>query len=78
MNKLGLAVALAALFLSFNIQSSNAEPAWKCVKRHCYWVEGYKGSLPDYAKEWGAPRQAGCYYSKGIVSKRWSQVCPPN
>jgi hypothetical protein len=78
MQKLPLLIAVSVLLLGFNTQPSEAAPAWKCAKRHCYWVEGYTGQVPDYAANWGPPRQAGCYYALGIVSKRWNQVCPPS
>ena len=77
MQKISLLVVLAILFLGMNAQPSDAAPAWKCGKRHCFWVEGYSGPLPDFATSWGPPEQPGCYYVLGRLSKRWSQVCPP-
>jgi hypothetical protein len=71
-----LLLALAALFLAWNVQPSEAAPAWKCGKRHCFWVEGYAGPVPDYATGWGPPQQPGCYYVLGRMSKKWTQVCP--
>jgi hypothetical protein len=41
MQKLAILAGLSALLLGFNTQPSEAAPAWKCAKRHCYWVEGY-------------------------------------
>jgi len=77
MHKLSSLTALVILFLGMNAQPSDAAPAWKCGKRHCYWVEGYTGPQPAYATNWGSPEQPGCYYAKGWVSKGWHQVCPP-
>jgi hypothetical protein len=77
MRKLSLLLALAALLLGINAPSSEAAPAWKCVKRHCFWVEGYTGPIPPFAADWGPPQQPGCYYVQGMISKRWVQYCPP-
>jgi hypothetical protein len=76
MHKQALLIALAILFLGVNAQPSEASPAWKCAKRHCYWVEGYTGPQPEYATKWGPPEQPGCYWALGRFSKRWTQVCP--
>ena len=76
-HKLFLILVLAILFLGMNAEPSGAAPAWKCAKRHCFWVEGYTGPLPDYARKWGPPEQPGCYWARGLISKRWTQVCPP-
>jgi hypothetical protein len=78
MQKFPLLLATAALFLGMNTQSSEAAPAWKCYKRHCYWTEGYTGPVAQFAADWGPPRQAGCYYVRDLFSKRWVQYCPPN
>ena len=67
-----------ALFLGIYAQPADATPTWKCGKRHCFWVEGYTGPLPDFATNWGPPRQPGCYYAYGRLSKRWTEVCPPS
>ena len=74
MRKLSL-LALATLFLGVNTHPSLAEPAWKCGKKRCFWVEGYKGHVPDFAAQWGPPSQPGCYYVLRR-SKRWSETCP--
>lgn len=73
-----LLAVLAIGFLGMNVQSSEAAPAWKCAKNHCFWVEGYTGPVPDYAASWGPPREPGCYYVHGKLSKKWSQYCPPS
>lgn len=72
-----LALLAAILVLGLGIQPSHAAPAWKCGKKRCFWVEGYTGPVPAFAANWGPPQQPGCYYSRGIVTKRWTQVCPP-
>lgn len=73
-----LSFLTAALFLGIYAQPADAAPAWKCGKRHCFWVEGYTGPVPDFAANWGPPRQPGCYYALGRLSKRWTEVCPPS
>jgi len=74
MRKLWL-LALAAFFLGANTHASLAEPAWKCGKKRCFWVEGYKGPVPDFAAAWAPPSRPGCYYVlRG--SKGWSETCP--
>jgi hypothetical protein len=77
MQKISLLIALAILFLGMNTQPSEAEAAWKCGKKRCFWTEGYKGPLPDFAASWGPPEHSTCYYVLGGLSKRWRQVCPP-
>jgi len=69
---------LAILLLAVNVRSSEATPAWRCFKRHCYWTEGYTGPIPPFAAAWGPPRQPGCYYVRGLISKRWVEYCPPS
>jgi hypothetical protein len=68
-------LALAAFVLAVNTHPSLADPAWKCGKKRCFWVEGYKGPLPDFAARWGQPSQPGCYYVLRR-SKRWLETCP--
>lgn len=65
------------LLLGMNVEPSEAAAAWKCGKKHCFWVEGYTGPLPSFAANWGPPRAPGCYYVYGRLSKVWSQYCPP-
>jgi hypothetical protein len=77
MQRLFSSLAFAALMLGLNTQSSEAAPAWKCHKRHCYWTEGYTGPVADFAADWGPPREPGCYYVRDLFSKHWVQYCPP-
>jgi hypothetical protein len=77
MPKFLLLSALAVLVLGVNTRSSEAAPAWRCFKRHCYWTEGYTGPVPKFAAGWGPPRQPGCYYVRAMISKRWVEYCPP-
>ncbi len=75
MRKLSVLLGISALLLAFGSVSSEAAPAWKCAKNKCFWVE-YSGSVPDYAANWGAPKEQGCYYSYRRLSKKWREVCP--
>ncbi len=75
MKKLGWMIAAAVLALGFNTPS-DAAPAWKCEKKRCYWTEGYTGSVPDYAANWPAPSQPGCYYVLSSMNKKWRESCP--
>jgi len=59
-----------------NAQPSEAAPAWKCGKKRCFWVEGYTGTVPAFAANWGTPENSACYYVVRQFSKRWAQVCP--
>lgn len=75
MQKLSL-LLVALVFLGINVQPSHAEPAWKCGKKRCLWVEGYKGPTPDFAANWGPPSHPGCYYVLR-AKQRWAETCPP-
>lgn len=55
---------------------AEAAPAWKCKKRHCFWVEGYTGPVPAYARAWGPPSCPGGYYVLSRITKKWREACP--
>jgi len=71
-----LCTAALSAILTMYPQHSEAAPAWKCGKKHCFWTEGYTGPVPDYAKAWQAPSGPGCYYVLRAKSK-WVEYCPP-
>ena len=71
------ALLTAIFLLGIGIQPCHAAAAWKCGKKHCFWVEGYTGPVPDFAAGWAPPQAPGCYYARNPFVKSWSQVCPP-
>jgi hypothetical protein len=68
-------LGIAVFALGLMPQPSEAAMAWKCAKTKCFWVE-HNGPVPDYAANWGAPREQGCYWSYRRLSKKWREVCP--
>jgi hypothetical protein len=47
---------------------------WRCGPRRCWWVRGYWGPVPPYARYWGRPPYPGCYWKlKG--NGRWKLKC---
>jgi hypothetical protein len=73
--KLGLALIIAAVSVTVWSASADAAAAWKCGKKHCFWTEGYKGPVPEFAAKWAAPSGPGCYYVLRAKTK-WVEFCP--
>lgn len=50
---------------------------WVCGPYRCVWRPGGRVRGPSYARGWGPPRRAGCYWSKVYRHGgwRWVQVC---
>jgi len=51
------------------------DAAWACGPRKCVWVRGYLGGVPPFARAWGPPRYADCYWKRGLLRK-WKYRCP--
>ncbi len=74
--KLASSLLTGVVLVAVNVGSSEAAPAWKCGKKHCFWTEGYTGPVPDFAANWGQPSGPGCYYVLR-AKKKWVEYCPP-
>jgi hypothetical protein len=48
--------------------------AWRCDPRRCWWVPGYRGPLPGFARRWGTPEAPGCHLKRGPLG-RWKYKC---
>jgi hypothetical protein len=49
---------------------------WVCTRNRCVWRPNYAGVVvvPPYARGWGPPRRATCFYERR--RRHWILVCP--
>ncbi|GGF52744.1 hypothetical protein GCM10007301_10300 [Azorhizobium oxalatiphilum] len=80
---LGTVSASAASPISPPATSASAgslveQAAWVCGPNRCNWVTGRpRGPVPPWARGWGPPRRANCYWVRQSRPgpDRWVQVC---